>query len=302
MMHKKRKKLLLGMAVLFAACTAGVSCNVWATEQTYGIRRFLIIKDGEETFEIAQEPADYKMEFDYWEILNPYDETATVNTENMYEMFDILARLDFDKAVIDANVDTGLNDTQTYLKVDYAENTDDEAASVTILLGSTDENGDYYAAIEGVEDIVYQLPGDSVERLLQIQPFDLILKIPVLVNINTLDKVEMTIQKKNYSMQIDGQDYRFGKKTVKREIFTELYQALQSVTLQKEWDPGSTDMKTEELLSVTFHRNTEDAPEITLSYQSYDDTYASLKVNGIERFLVYAEDVEALIKQIKKAF
>lgn len=302
MMHKKRKKLLLGMAVLFAACTAGVSCNVWATEQTYGIRRFLIIKDGEEIFEIAQEPADYKMEFDYWEILNPYDETATVNTENMYEMFDILARLDFDKAVIDANVDTGLNDTQTYLKVDYAENTDDEAASVTILLGSTDENGDYYAAIEGVEDIVYQLPGDSVENLLQIQPFDLILKIPVLVNINTLDKVEMTIQKKNYSMQIDGQDYRFGKKTVKREIFTELYQALQSVTLQKEWDPGSTDMKTEELLSVTFHRNTEDAPEITLSYQSYDDTYASLKVNGIERFLVYAEDVEALIKQIKKAF
>lgn len=290
------------MAVLFAACTAGVSCNVWATEQTYGIRRFLIIKDGEEIFEIAQEPADYKMEFDYWEILNPYDETATVNTENMYEMFDILARLDFDKAVIDANVDTGLNDTQTYLKVDYAENTDDEAASVTILLGSTDENGDYYAAIEGVEDIVYQLPGDSVENLLQIQPFDLILKIPVLVNINTLDKVEMTIQKKNYSMQIDGQDYRFGKKTVKREIFTELYQALQSVTLQKEWDPGSTDMKTEELLSVTFHRNTEDAPEITLSYQSYDDTYASLKVNGIERFLVYAEDVEALIKQIKKAF
>ena len=47
----------------------------------YSIRRFSIVKDGEEVFQIKQEPADYKMDFDYWEITNPYDETATVNTE-----------------------------------------------------------------------------------------------------------------------------------------------------------------------------------------------------------------------------
>ena len=50
----------------------------------YSIRRFSIVKDSEEVFQIKQEPADYKMDFDYWEITNPYDETATVNTENMY--------------------------------------------------------------------------------------------------------------------------------------------------------------------------------------------------------------------------
>ena len=44
----------------------------------YSIRRFSIVKDGEEVFQIKQEPADYKMDFDYWEITNPYDETATV--------------------------------------------------------------------------------------------------------------------------------------------------------------------------------------------------------------------------------
>ena len=54
---------------------------------TYSIRRFSIVKNGEEVFQIKQEPADYKMDFDYWEITNPYDEIATVNTENMYEMF-----------------------------------------------------------------------------------------------------------------------------------------------------------------------------------------------------------------------
>ena len=51
----------------------------------YSIRRFSIVKYGEEVFQIKQEPADYKMDFDYWEITNPYDEIATVNTENMYE-------------------------------------------------------------------------------------------------------------------------------------------------------------------------------------------------------------------------
>ena len=45
----------------------------------YSIRRFSIVKGGEEVFQIKQEPADYKMDFDYWEITNPYDEIATVS-------------------------------------------------------------------------------------------------------------------------------------------------------------------------------------------------------------------------------
>ena len=56
------------------------------------------------------------------------------------------------------------------------------------------------------------------------------------------------------------------------------------------------------MLTVTFHRNTEEAPEVTLKYFTYDDTYDSLEINGTERFLVKAEDVDALVKQIKKRF
>ena len=56
------------------------------------------------------------------------------------------------------------------------------------------------------------------------------------------------------------------------------------------------------MLTVTFHRNTEEAPEVTLKYFAYDDTYDSLEINGTERFLVKTEDVDALVKQIKKAF
>ena len=340
MKNKIKKILLLGMTAMFTAGAAGtavISCPVWAdeaeqnsetaeepkaedaaveeeiadqtddkTENTdlktvehprmsaYSIRRFSIVKDGEEVFQIKQEPADYKMDFDYWEITNPYDEIATVNTENMYEMFGVLAAFDLSNGVDVANTDTGLDNTKTYFTVDFvntvnddtAKETQDADATATILIGNTDENGDYYACVKGYEEAVYLLSKESVNSLLELKPFNLILKIPALVNIDTLDSVDMSI----------------GKKTVKKEKFTELYQALQSIMLDSEVEETKDAADKEEVLTVTFHRNTEEAPEITLKYFAYDDTYDSLEINGTERFLVKAEDVDALVKQIKKAF
>ena len=276
----------------------------------YSIRSFSIVKDGEEVFQIKQEPADYKMDFDYWEITNPYDEIATVNTENMYEMFGVLVDFDLSNGVDAADADTGLDKTQTYFTVDFvntvnddtARETQDADAAATILIGNTDDNGDYYACVKGYEDAVYLLPKESVNSLLELKPFNLLLKIPALVNIDTLDSVDMNIGKKTYTMKLDGGDYKFGKKTVKKEKFTELYQAIQSVMLDSEIEETKDAADKEEVLTVTFHRNTEEAPEVTLKYYTYDDTYDSVEINGTERFLVKAEDVDALVKQIKKAF
>ena len=274
----------------------------------YSIRRFSIIKDGKEVFKIKQEPADYKMDFDYWEITNPYDEITTVNTENMYEMFGVLASFNLSNGVDAA--DTGLDDTKTYFTVDFvntvnddtAKETQDADATATILIGNTNEDGDYYVCVKGYEEAVYLLSKESVDSLLELKPFNLILKIPALVNIDTLDSVDMSIGKKTYTMKLDGSDYKFGKKTVKKEKFTELYQALQSIMLDSEVEETKDTADEEEVLTVTFHRNTEEAPEVTLKYFAYDDTYDSLEINGTERFLVKAEDVDALVKQIKKAF
>ena len=158
---------------------------------TYSIRRFSIVKDGEEVFQIKQEPADYKMDFDYWEITNPYDEIATVNTENMYEMFGVLVNFDLSNGVDASDADTGLDTTQTYFTVDFvntvnddtARETEDADATATILIGNTDDNGDYYACVKGYEDAVYLLSKESVNSLLELKPFNLLLKIPALVNI-----------------------------------------------------------------------------------------------------------------------
>ena len=85
--------------------------------------------------------------------------------------------------------------------------------------------------VEVIGEAVYMLSKESVNSLLELKPFNLILKIPALVNIDTLGSADMTIGKKTYTMKLDGSDYKFGKKTVKKEKFTELYQALQSIML-----------------------------------------------------------------------
>ena len=55
-----------------------------------------------------------------------------------------------------ANTDTGLDNTKTYFTVDFvntvnddtAKETQDADATATILIGNTDENGDYYACVK----------------------------------------------------------------------------------------------------------------------------------------------------------
>ena len=45
-----------------------------------------------------------------------------------------------------------------------------------------------------------------------------------------------------------------------------MYQALQSIMLDSEVEETKDAADKEEVLTVTFHRNTEEAPEVTLKY------------------------------------
>ena len=53
---------------------------------------------------------------------------------------------------------------------------------------------------------------------------------------------------------------------------------------------------------MTYNRNQDTAPQISVAYYQYDDTYDLVEINGTQRFLVKKADVENLIKQIQDAF
>lgn len=277
-----------------------------------GLRKVVLVREGEEIFHLSKEPADYKMDFDYWEILNPYDETVTVNTEQMYNLFEALCDFDFQTPVaVPQGVDTGIENASDRMLLEFADTLDAETAkkavyadaAAEILIGNEDGQGNRYAAVKGKEDQVYKLSKDTLEAIYGLDPFDYILKIPVLVNITTVENLEITMDNKTYNMQVDAASgsYQFNKKKVEKEEFTDLYQALAAVALQSEIKEEPKEEK-EALLTVVYHRNMENAPEITVEYDSYDEEFCSVSVNGKDRFLVKAEDIETLMKQIKKAF
>ena len=278
-----------------------------------GIRSVSLKKDGEEFLHISREPAGYKMNFDYWEVLNPYDENVTMNTEVMFEMFEELCSLAFDTpAQIEEGTDTGIADSDMGFTVEYVDTTDDSKAQSTddadtsaeVILGKEDGSGGRYAVCAGSEEQVYILPEEVLQMIFDRKPFDYILKIPVLISADTLESVEVTAENHRYEIRVDAaaDSYRFGKKEVDKAEFAALYQAISGVMLHSEIDGERSDKKEDPKLTVIFHRNRKDAPKVQVSYYSYDKEFDSVEVDGKERFLVKKEEVDTLIGQIEEAF
>lgn len=275
---------------------------------TYGIRKLTLVKDGEDIFQISYEPKEYKMTFDYWEILNPYEEAVTVDTEAMYDLYSNIASLNLRDSE-EVKTDTGIESSHTSILIEYVNTLDDETARgsaeadsrTELILGEENGEGYIYAAVKGYEDQVYMLPSELINSIMGLEPFDYILKIPVLVNIETLESVKITAGNKDYVMSIEDGEYKLDGKTVKKEEFTSLYQALQSVFLKSEEETETTE-ENQEILRVVFERNGDEMPDEELVYSSYDEESYSLSINGSTKFLVSKEEVDDLLKQIKKEF
>lgn len=278
-----------------------------------GIRSVSLQKDGDMFLHISREPAEYKMSFDYWEIVYPYDENVTMDTEAMFQMFESLCSLTFDTPVqIGDGTDTGIRDSRTSFTVEYVDTRDDTVARNTegadtvteILIGKEDGNGGRYAAVAGKEDEVYVLPEATLRMVYDPVPFDYILKIPVLISADTLENIEITTGGGQYEIQADtaGDSYQFGKKKVEKEEFASLYQAISGIMLVSEIDGEGHAGEEEPELTVIFHRNTKEAPDVREAYYPYDHEYDSVEINGREWFLVRKEDVQALAEQIEKVF
>lgn len=278
-----------------------------------GIRSVSLKREGDEFLYISREPAEYKMKFDYWEMLNPYDENVTMNTEVMFEMFQELCSLSFETPVeLEEGVDTGLIDSKMGYRVEYVDTLDDTLAQkreeadteAEIILGKEDGKGGRYAAVAGSEEKVYVLSDTVLQMIFGRKPFDYILKIPVLISADSLKDIEITTGGRQYVIQVDtkADSYKFGGKDVKKEEFAALYQLISGVRLEAEADEGRRRDEEEPLLTVDFHRNMEGAPDVRVSYYVYDEEFASVRVDQAERFLVRQEDLRAVIEGIEEAF
>lgn len=272
------------------------------------IRGLSVEKDGEILFSVSYEPKTYKETFDFWSIAVPYEGMVSVDTENLYELLETAAQLPCVPVSGISSGEAGTEGSQTSLLIAYNGEQEegekggaDPTKTRKILVGNQDGDGNYYVEIEGGNSIC-QVSQLWLDTILELDPYQYILKIPFLVGIDTVEQVNVSIGDDTLQMQRDEADCRIDGREVEESEYNTLYNQLMSVLIsgQVQEKPVDSDQRTP-VLQMQFFRNTENAPDVEVTYYEYDEEHMSINVNGKEFFLADREDVENLQEQVKKA-
>ena len=207
------------------------------------------------------------------------------------------------------DVDTGLDKSDTFFFVAYnSEQGGQEVGQavpdkgITYWIGNQNPDGRWYVKTSA-DDQIFLASEEAVEKIYGVNPFDCILKVVNVVSVETVSRVEIVRGKDVYEMAVQDKTYKLGGKEVESSKFFDLYTALISIYIEKEIPEDSSEVESRDpLLSITYHRNMKEAPQITCSFYDYDENYASVNVNGTEFFLVNKSDLQKLDKIIDSAF
>lgn len=275
------------------------------------MRGMSVVRDGEPCFAISYEPRVYKNSFDCWMISVPYRSMAVVDTEAMYEYFQELAELELVPAENITKEEAGLVDASdtVFAAYDSRQTAGGGQArpdrGILFRFGKTDGSGRRYVEAAGG---IWMAEEEAVRKLLEIDPYTCVLKVVSVVSVETVSEVSIAAGEERYVMQTAPGNFQFGSKSVTDETFYALYTELMSVFIEKELpsealeelQEGSGDR--EPIMSIVYERNVADAPRIVQNYYVYDETYASVQVNGTEFFLVSREALAQLQEKIRDAF
>lgn len=285
--------------------------TVYKTEKTPtitkdNIRRFSIIKDGKTTFELLYHPTKYKNDYEAWSITKPYKDYAIVDTEQMFKLFEKMESFRFknlDKKT-GGTEQSNSYDSLIVLEIDYVKDKPEELYTTQLYLGKS-ENGNYQIRTD-YSDVYYEVPESVIDEVININPFDYILKVAFISNINYVKEVDMKTNSDNYQMMAKENKYYLNEDKVTEEVYHKLYMELMSVMIQKEIGNASEEAQSstekEPLLEITYQFNKEDIKEKNVKFLPYNDNYASIQVDDTQFFLVKKADVEKLIQTIENNY
>lgn len=277
------------------------------------IRKLTISKNGNPYFDIAYEPKSFKSDYEYWNISIPYKSLVTVNTETMYQLFDRVVQLDFSNKLGESHwvlADYGLDNPRATIQIDYYKQVGTVSDDISIpnmtsklAIGSKSKDG-YYVKTDS-SNTIYLMSVETIEGILNSEPYDYILKVCSLVRLDTVNQVDIVIGKEKYQLKIKEKDlenkaYFFGKESVDQDIFETFYTELMSVFIQEEMIELK-DMEDVPYLTIKYNRNSKNVKDVTLKFLPYNDVYYRVNVNGKEFFLVNKADVDKLITLIQQS-
>lgn len=264
------------------------------------IAKFEVRTDGETKYSLAYFPREDRQNFLYWDMSVPYDSTAIVDTEAMYKVFQTIAGIKWKQAEqVKKSEDTGIADakksiTVAYVKEDKVENSTKPGEKATLFVGNDNGDGKYYCAFEGAEDKVFLVDSYLLDAALNQTPYNLILKIPYLVDIRTVKSVTVEMDGKTVQLDQKEDTYRINGKKADKEDYQKIYSQLLLSGITKEYTGEEPDGEQE--LAITYTRTKKEFEDYKVVFYAYDDKNDAVQVNGKTYFLVGKEDV-ATIKQ-----
>lgn len=277
------------------------------------VRGLIIETQGIEKFAVAYEPREGKDSYDYWNITKPYQSYAVADTEKLYNLFEsaeaLIAQMICTDIEDEAQAVTLNSAGQTKISLAFLENHQKGVKAgakpdsiLTLTVNGENKEQGYIISVDG-QDGQYLAPKALVDDLININPFAYILKVPFLVNKDTVREVEVVIEGNTYCMSSKDGKYFLGNKTVEEDTYNKLYNQLLSVLIKEEIDQ-EPDPKAEKqsLLSLRFIRNLEGAPNYEVTFWSYDQNLDGININGKTFFLADHKDVMNLVQVIKKYF
>lgn len=272
---------------------------------------------------------DYSRDFAFpYVITKPYATPVSADSQVLSELFKNYANLSYEKCVDYHAEDLttyGLDEPDAVVEIKYFEETQTEDSSedkdskstgkerneytYKLCIGSKTEEGNYY--VKPVDsDSVYTMSATYVTHMLKVTPFVYVNKNFQLVDLMSLNEMEVKVGKEDILLQIErtkeNEDdkeekviYKINGDEVTKDTFTHIYQMSLALEYAAEIPEGK-ETNGEVKASFLFKRNSKEAPTVISQLKAYDDTFYVVTVNGETNFLADKRIVDDLLTKIVK--
>lgn len=282
------------------------------------IRALEVTKDGEVVYRLSYEPRDDRQSFLFWDMPVPYQSVATVDTEEIYKMFQVFAGIDW-RSSKQPETNRELADSDTKITVSYYKNSEDseengknQSASkdqklehpesncyATIMVGEKVDNT-YECAVKG-DDTVYRIKDFAIDAVLNEKPYDMILKIPFLLEKQSVKAVNVEWYNKKAELKSDRNGLSINGKNVDEESYNSAYSMLLQCGMTREVPTGTNLAKGKKpLVKLQYIRTKKELEEYNIAFYEYDEENAVVDINGKVAFLVSQKDVHYMLGCLDK--
>lgn len=271
------------------------------------INYFKLSRAGQPELEIRinTESSDFaQYGFGIWQMTKPYHEPMSVLTDKFQAILQSITSItNAEKFINDNPVDLepyGLAKPQAEIIIK------DNQSQFRLLVGKSTNNEAFYCK-KSDSKAVFTISNDNL-YFLNTKAFDLVEKFAYIVNIDDVDKITLSGQGFNHTMEISrrrkkAEDseydirYQINGQKVKEELFKMIYQKIIGLMVESECPTKPKNNIPD--LSMTFYLNKGLQREIRIDYIPYDYDFYTVFRGGNSEFLISKDQVKTMLREFE---